>query len=136
MRSYSANDYVGSHGPNQIGPGNSTGKSFSKFSQIVGISTSDQWNIIEEHEDFIDDSVFNNYPRNQTLFNFWGSVPATRHNYGACLSFADGHVERHKWLESSTYFPVQRSFTYSFGVSVPLYSKDVRWVTEHATVLP
>ena len=136
LRSYSANDYVGAHGPHQTGPGNSTGKSFSKFSQVRGLSPSDQWCMIDEHEDFIDDSVFVNYSRNLTLFNGWGGLPATRHNYGACLSFTDGHVERHKWEEASTYFPVQRLFTYSFGVSVPLYSKDVRWVTEHATCLP
>jgi prepilin-type processing-associated H-X9-DG protein len=24
-------------------------------------------------------------------------MPANRHNQGACLSFADGHVERWKW---------------------------------------
>jgi len=27
----------------------------------------------------------------------WFDMPADRHNRGACLSFADGHVERWRW---------------------------------------
>ena len=134
VRSYSANAYLGAHGPHQLDPGG--GKAFSKFSQVTGLSTSDQWCIMDVHEDAISDSVFVCYPRNQTLFNSWLHIPSTRHSYGACVSFTDGHVERHKWLEKSTYFPVQRLFTYNFATSVPLYSKDVRWVSEHATALP
>jgi prepilin-type N-terminal cleavage/methylation domain-containing protein len=133
VRSYSANDHVGTHGPYQLGP-LGTGKLFNKFSQVTGISTSDQWCIMDEYEDSTDDAVFVTYPRNQNLFNSWMDIPSTRHDYGACISFTDGHVERHKWVEASTYFPVQRAFTYNFITTLARPSQDVRWVTEHATV--
>lgn len=133
VRSYSANDYIGTHGPHQLGP-LGTGQLFNKLSQVTVISLSDQWCIIDTFEDSIADSVYNNYPRNLNQFNAWGSIPATRHNYGACLSFMDGHVERHKWVEASTYFPVQRAFTYNFITTLARPSQDVQWVSEHATV--
>jgi len=34
--------------------------------------------------------------------NYWINLPATVHNYGATLAFADGHVEYKKWLEFTT----------------------------------
>jgi len=33
------------------------------------------------------------------------TIPAARHNKLGCLSFADGHVERHKWLDGRTFIP-------------------------------
>ena len=35
------------------------------------------------------------------------SFPATAHNQAAALSFADGHVERHQWLDPSTRLPIR-----------------------------
>ena len=134
VRSYAANFYLGSHGPNQQGP-TGQGKTFSKFSEIAGISPSELWNIIDEHEDFVDDSVFVNMPRNLGKYDAWFEVPSTRHQRGACLSFVDGHVERHKWVESSTVIPITR-YHKSFGYPLTAPSRDVRWLTEHATALP
>lgn len=34
----------------------------------------------------------------------WADSPAKRHNKGACLSFADGHVEYWKWKSGSKFF--------------------------------
>ena len=134
VRSYAANNYLGTHGPNQLAP-SGTGKAFSKFSMISGISPSDQWCIIDQMEDSIDDSVFVNLARNTVSFDRWREIPATRHSFGACLSFVDGHVERHKWVEPSTRFPVKRQVI-RFATPLPVNSKDVRWLTEHATALP
>jgi len=133
-RSYAANDYLGTHGPNQLGPLGSGGM-FNKFSAVIGISPSDQWSILEAHEDSIEDSVFVNVPRNTSTFNGWVEIPAARHSAGACMSFADGRVERHKWLETSTRIPVKR-VVIRFGMPLSGPSKDVRWLTEHATALP
>ena len=135
VRSYAANDYIGTHGPNQLGPASTTGKRFSKFSAITGMSPSDLWCIIEQQEDSINDAVFVNYPRTATVFDAWVELPAARHQKGCCLSFADGHVERHKWQESSTLRPVYRS-AFSGLVNVPPPSKDIKWLTERATALP
>jgi prepilin-type N-terminal cleavage/methylation domain-containing protein/prepilin-type processing-associated H-X9-DG protein len=136
VRSYAANFYLGSHGPNQQAP-STQGKTFSKVSEIKGISPSDIWAIIDEHEDWIGDSTFVNLPRNLTppQYTAWLELPSARHQRGACLSFADGHVERHRWLEQSTFKPVRRVWE-SFMTTLPAPSRDAQWLTEHATAPP
>ena len=134
VRSYSANHYLGTHGPNQLAP-SASGKVFSKFSTIAGISPSDEWCIVDQMEDSIDDSAFTNVSRDTASFNRWREIPGTRHSFGACLSFVDGHVERHKWVESSTRIPVKRTVI-RFATPLGSNSRDVRWLTEHATALP
>lgn len=54
---------------------------------------------------------------------------------GCCSSFANGHVDWHKWTEASTLRPVVR-FPIRTGIFLPGLSKDIKWVTEHATALP
>jgi prepilin-type processing-associated H-X9-DG protein len=53
--------------------------------------------------------------------------PAGWHGGGAGVSFADGHVEIRKWVESTTFGPVlPGSFTSS-------NDRDVGWLQEHST---
>jgi prepilin-type N-terminal cleavage/methylation domain-containing protein len=135
VRSYAANNYLGTHGPNQLSP-SGTGKVFFKFSSMSGVSPSDIWCLTDVHEDGLADAVFANVPRNAASFDRWVTIPSARHNLGACLSYIDGHVERHKWVESSTRIPVKRSVIRIAATLLPAPSKDVRWLTEHATALP
>lgn len=133
VRSYAANDYIGTHGPNQMSP--PTGKAFPKFSAIQGISPSDMWSLIEQQEDSLADAVFQNYSRNVSRFDGWVELPGSRHQKGCCFSFADGHVDWHRWTEPSTlravvHYPIRGV------IFLPSLSKDVKWVSEHATALP
>jgi prepilin-type processing-associated H-X9-DG protein len=43
--------------------------------------------------------TINDYPDER-----WADIPSKRHNSGACLSFADGHVEYWKWKSASKVF--------------------------------
>ena len=52
---------------------------------------------IDELEDTILDAEFGNPPVGSWNDGFWWDQPANRHNQGANLSFADGHVEHWKW---------------------------------------
>jgi len=53
---------------------------------------------IDEREDSVDDGYFA-----ITLSPpSWQNVPAAWHNQGVVLSFADGHAEHWRWLESTT----------------------------------
>ncbi|HEY1490680.1 MAG TPA: H-X9-DG-CTERM domain-containing protein, partial [Verrucomicrobiae bacterium] len=36
--------------------------------------------------------------------NIWWDMPANRHNQGANLSFADGHVEHWKWQAPKIFY--------------------------------
>jgi len=134
VRSYAANDYLGTHGPNQLGPLGS-GRTFNKFSAVSGISPSEQRSLIHELEDSLTDSVFQNHPRNLSSYDYWRGIPTTLHSYGCTLSFVDGRVERHRWLEPSTYLAPYR--WYSPWPNPTLgKTRDLRWLTEHATALP
>ncbi|MCW5550944.1 MAG: type II secretion system protein [Verrucomicrobiae bacterium] len=62
---------------------------------------------IDEHERSIQQSAFGiNAPDRWWLFGTtqwtWISFPATRHNNGCVLTFADGHAETWRWVEPNT----------------------------------
>lgn len=58
---------------------------------------------IEVHEGGILDSLFG-IPLPTSGWNGrWFDLPANRHNQGASLSFADGHVERWRWVAPKTF---------------------------------
>ena len=60
----------------------------------------------------------------------WGTMPAYRHNKSAAFSFADGHVDTHRWQDKETFQKITRT-----GPSSPtvLNSKDIPWLSSHAT---
>jgi len=133
-RSYSANDFTGTHGRIQKGP-MARGKLFDRFTSISGISPSRLYLITEEHEDSLHDSNFSNITMLSKIYDHWLSPPAARHYSGATLSFADGHVERHRWVERATRIPILR--VSRDGITdAPLYSKDVKWLSERASIPP
>jgi prepilin-type N-terminal cleavage/methylation domain-containing protein/prepilin-type processing-associated H-X9-DG protein len=62
---------------------------------------------IDEHEKSIQQGAFGlSAPNKYQLFGqpiwSWISFPATRHNNGCSLTFADGHAETWRWKESKT----------------------------------
>jgi prepilin-type N-terminal cleavage/methylation domain-containing protein/prepilin-type processing-associated H-X9-DG protein len=70
-----------------------------KVSEIKEPAPTRAFVFIDEHQNSIENSRFYVYqPNNWT----WLDFPATRHNNGGVLSFADGHVEHWKWREPNT----------------------------------
>lgn len=84
---------------------------------------------LDEHEDSINDGLFQIGPLGNRTLGFV-EVPASRHGGGCNFAFADGHVERHKWLDKRTMRPVTRGRL--FAPSQP-NSRDVAWIHDHAT---
>ena len=57
------------------------------------------------------------------------SYPAAYHERGANLSFADGHVEYHRWRDPDTLQPVkQRKW---LAESASPNNPDVEWLQQH-----
>jgi len=54
----------------------------------------------------------------------WSSLPAGRHNGSGVLSYSDGHVEQHKWVDGRTLQPVRRFYP---GLIPAPNSPDVKW---------
>lgn len=111
-RSYTLSGWMNSSSDDPAHPETSYPVNFPgelhKLSQIVRPPPSGTFVFIDEHEDSIDDGLWNSDPgalgspgvpvlapgQNPA----WYNLPAVRHNQGANIAFADGHVENHRWL--------------------------------------
>ncbi|MFO1487605.1 MAG: hypothetical protein U1F65_03925, partial [Verrucomicrobiota bacterium] len=105
-------------------------KVFKKATEISGsFSPTMAFIFLDEHPGSINDGYFQtsmysgNYP----------DLPASYHNNAGGFSFADGHVELHKWLDSSTIkLPIKGVSTQNTPVSGT--SVDLLWLRDHTTV--
>lgn len=96
--------------------------------------------ILDERRDSINDGYFgidmgNTGTRDGTGTSnpYWIiDYPASYHNGSARVSFADGHVETHRWLETTTLVPLGRAHP---GSHTTTTDRDVKWLQEHCTYL-
>jgi prepilin-type N-terminal cleavage/methylation domain-containing protein/prepilin-type processing-associated H-X9-DG protein len=75
---------------------------YHRYSEITKPTPDRFFVFIDVHEDSIQDAHFglcqpNSKINGQNYGDVWLDLPANRHNQGANLSFADGHVEHWKW---------------------------------------
>jgi prepilin-type N-terminal cleavage/methylation domain-containing protein/prepilin-type processing-associated H-X9-DG protein len=85
---------------------------------------------IEEHPHSINDGYF----LNKGYSSEWYDLPASFHNGGANLSFADGHQELRRWQRDSTKKPARPD-----AASLPLQLNsddlaDLKWVVNRMSV--
>jgi len=92
---------------------------------------------LDEHPDSLDFVSFwvEDRKSGAGLTSASGSCPGSLHHGAATLSFADGHVELHKWLDPRTKPPVMYSqrLAFSFGSSD---NPDIRWLQERTQFEP
>jgi len=106
-----------------------------KFTQIVNPSS--LFVFTDEHPDSLDFVSFwvEDRKSGAGLTSGSGSCPGSLHNGSATISFADGHVELHRWLDPRTKPPV----TYSQRLGFDFASSgnpDVRWLQERTQFEP
>jgi prepilin-type N-terminal cleavage/methylation domain-containing protein/prepilin-type processing-associated H-X9-DG protein len=83
---------------------------------------------LDEHPDTINDGFF----MNRWEDYIWGNLPASYHNGAANLSFADGHVESHRWAVADTRRPAQSG---GAGGTFPASPRtDFDWLKERSSV--
>ena len=71
---------------------------WTKYTAIRHPAPSELFTFIDESAGTIKDAEFGNPPVGSSVQqNVWWDVPSDRHNQGASLAFADGHVEHWKW---------------------------------------
>ncbi len=77
-------------------------RTFVRMSDIYNPPPSACFVLIDEHAGSINDSMFAftmpDYPTSTCMVDF----PAARHDRAGALSFADGHVELHRWIDNRT----------------------------------
>jgi prepilin-type N-terminal cleavage/methylation domain-containing protein/prepilin-type processing-associated H-X9-DG protein len=96
---------------------------------IVGASMS--WVFTDEHPDWMDDAQLYINPGETNGLGEFTELPGGFHNNGCGLSFADGHAEIHKWMDSRTIAPV--TYVYQNGAQVDITgtpSVDLAWMAQ------
>lgn len=88
---------------------------------------------LDEHPDSIGFIQFWVDPEPGLGARFVGSYPGGYHSKGANLSFADGHVERHRWQDARTLMPIRR--TQAPGEEASPNNPDLEWL-QGRTVFP
>ena len=123
LRSFSMNALVGDPmiNPNRFNP---SWCQFLKMSQFPG--PANFYVLLEEHPDTINDGYFVNTW--DTIK--WGNLPASYHFASANMSWADGHIERRRWIADTVRPPVKGG---AGGGFVPSPKTDYLWLREHSS---
>ena len=98
-RSYAVNGAMGKsdfHGKNVDPPFDYV----TRLSAIKRPGPSDVYILLDEHENSINDSHFYPFTNLKAYDRRWLDAPSGRHGNAAGFTFADGHSEIHKWVDS------------------------------------
>jgi len=107
VRSLSMNQAIGSGSTaNWLPPSNYI--VFQKESDIINPAPANLLTLLDEHPDSINDAgwAFQMHDPDQRAQARLIDIPASYHNGGGSLSFADGHSEIHRWLDARTKPPI------------------------------
>ncbi len=137
VRSIAMNGFVGGTTERDV-YGYTTYRVFLKESDFVRPGPSMTWIFLDEHPDGINDELFGmKMPASAAwpAATVWDDVPASYHNGAGGFSFADGHVEIRKWLDSQTQPPIRKQTGASAagqgtGATSP---RDNRWMVERTS---
>jgi prepilin-type N-terminal cleavage/methylation domain-containing protein/prepilin-type processing-associated H-X9-DG protein len=77
-------------------------QTYGKATSYTTLGPADVWTFVEEDCQGQNDAAF----AVSLALPQWVDWPATYHNMSCNFTFADGHCERHKWVDSSTQAPI------------------------------
>jgi len=139
VRSYSMNAYFGPYGPGWTKVVNTFDQSYRQFLKLSSVrNPANLFVTIDEHPDSINDGYMR--PLNPGLGNYtkWNDLPASYHDGGCGISYADGHSEVHKWKSKKvTILPVrlQSGFQHwQFSDDSPNAFADAEWIAARSSV--
>ena len=128
VRSYGMNSHVGWEGAvyrNNPVPGF---RVLKKTGEMVSPGSSDLFVFTEIHPDSICRPFFGMHMTTPAFYH----VPANYHGPRSTVSFGDGHVESHRWLDPRTYTPPKNLDWHGHNY-ITRNNGDLVWLQEHAT---
>jgi prepilin-type N-terminal cleavage/methylation domain-containing protein len=131
VRSVSMNGFVGDQMTSSDPTRNAFSPAYRQWLKMAEISQPANYFVfIEEHPDSINDGYFINNP---AVISNWIDVPASYHDGSVNISYADQHVETHKWRSSGTKMPIR--FQYFSPPLDSLGRADYQWLATRTAVL-
>lgn len=132
VRSYSMNSWMGANGwPGSAG----VFATWRNLGDFTTMRPSDAFVLLDERSDSINDGFFavdmtgyGNTNGTLRMVDF----PASYHDGSGMFSFADGHVESHRWQDARTIPPLVQKQYIPLNVGSP-GNPDVTWLQNHAT---
>jgi prepilin-type N-terminal cleavage/methylation domain-containing protein len=128
LRSYSMNAYVGwtGHWDNRLSADYSV---FKKASQVAPSLSSGLLLFTDVHPKSICWPYYGVQMRDDIFLLF----PGNAHSMGSVISFADGHAERHRWVDPRTTAAVSSDYHAHHDPSP--HNLDLVWLRGHSSVL-
>jgi prepilin-type N-terminal cleavage/methylation domain-containing protein/prepilin-type processing-associated H-X9-DG protein len=99
-----------------------------RLSAIRNPGPSDAFVFIDERADSINDGFFVVFMTDTGANTRLGNIPANYHNGCSSVSFADGHVEIHKWLDPRTEPPL-----FQWNLNPMPNNRDIEWLQHHCS---
>ena len=99
-------------------------KTFGKATSFTGVSPAGIWLTLDEDPYSVNDANFSMV----MVSAQWLDWPATYHDMGGSLTFCDGHVEIHRWLDPRT-----KVLNGSVTLSLVPGSVDWLWLSERTS---
>jgi prepilin-type N-terminal cleavage/methylation domain-containing protein len=134
VRSYAMNGYVGFEGGAFLGiptdPPNSKYTVFKKTTDVRKMSPSDLMVIVDMNPQSICRPMFGVKMESDVIFQY----PASHHNRSGVLSFADGHLESHRWRDDRMVYPPKGIDFHAHNQGAPK-CVDLKWLQARASVL-
>lgn len=127
-RSYAMSQWVGNWS-GLSGLLNSNYRVYLKLAHFTRPGPANTWVLLDECPDSINDGYFTLHMDRNT----WDDVPASTHNGAGGFSFADGHAEIKKWLDSPTKLPVRKVNPCPGTGQVS--ARDHRWMQDRTSAL-
>ena len=126
MRSYSMNCYLGTSSKYNLTPlpFDPTYEMYVKFSDLARSGPANRFVFIDVHPLSICTPGFGVDMTLRTYIH----VPSGLHRRRGVVSFADGHIETHRWTDSR----IMSNLTSPHGLSA-MGSSDLRWIAERTT---
>ena len=138
VRSMSMLNWVGGRGENRaMGWSASSGpwKIYRKLGDMNNPGPSKTFVFLDEREDSINDGMFvvdmGGYPDKPTMHRMV-DIPASYHGGSGGFSFADGHSETKKWLDSRTFEAFKKGVSTPYDRPSP-NNEDIAWMQDRAT---